>query len=715
MMKKGSVFAGKKGPLTTVYGTPGNISSTSLSFFDNSLQQMPPSALGGHSRNWQATPMNSHRFPSSQQPNSTTSIRSHPMVVNTPNSSMINRAKPHTLQTLVENLNELLAELGIPHAMRYDTKYSFEDILTVLDQLTNPSRYEVHRFQPFPPLPQPTKAGGKLSLSDRWGYLKQVALLYRLSTVDQLTRIKPERTMAHDHMIIILELLIQLATCVLKSQQEQERIATNHFLSEFKLLMRQMFWIGRHDPSVMEESMYELRRHVYAKDNLDVVDRLQHEKQMNEMTTERDQLKEQCDELKVTRDELEKECTTLTSANENDLVEFTRKQEELADEQSKLIELTQIVEQKEMDKKHLTDRNQTLSDKLFAQQTDVELQRHVRSNSELKQQHEVLLSTLLLEQQLHTTASNEHKQLVKELQELLGKYQILLSAYKHKAVRPPPTAVDFDLSDIIGDTTSNINNDSVQQAQLAIENLTKEISAQEMLLTQRHRELEQESKQKIEELQAAERDWKSAAKQGQRRAAQQNELSRFQQEIRLLTTKNIDLERRIEEKKNSTGELKKEFDRIKSGIVELLVRFETLESNYITKEDELRQQLAWFISDQTQLAKIYRRDVEEIKRMQQEHMSKLDINMNTTSFDELTQQQVNKYYQYRNFDDDDDDDDEDETNNHRNEKRMINESDKLHEEHVLWLKKKKRDAKNMAPFVERLQELHDHMEILNVK
>jgi hypothetical protein len=68
-----------------------------------------------------------------------------------------------------------------------------------------------------------------------------------------------------------------------------------------------------------------------------------------------------------------------------------------------------------MDKKHLNDRNQTLSDKLFAQQTDVELQRHVRSNSELKQQHEVLLSTLLLEQQLHSTAAIEHKRLVKEV------------------------------------------------------------------------------------------------------------------------------------------------------------------------------------------------------------------------------------------------------------------------------------------------------------
>lgn len=74
-----------------------------------------------------------------------------------------------------------------------------------------------------------------------------------------------------------------------------------------------------------------------------------------------------------------------------------------------------------MDKKHLTDRNQILSDKLFAQQTDMELQRHVRSNSELKQQHELLLSTLLLEQQLHTTAANEHKRLVKEVRAIFGR------------------------------------------------------------------------------------------------------------------------------------------------------------------------------------------------------------------------------------------------------------------------------------------------------
>jgi hypothetical protein len=71
---------------------------------------------------------------------------------------------------------------------------------------------------------------------------------------------------------------------------------------------------------------------------------------------------------------------------------------------------------------------------------------------------------------------------------------MLLSTYKHKAPRPPPSSVDFDLSDIIGDRTSNIENNSVKQAQIAIENLTKEINSQEISLTQRHRDLEQESK-----------------------------------------------------------------------------------------------------------------------------------------------------------------------------------------------------------------------------
>ncbi len=76
----------------------------------------------------------------------------------------------------------------------------------------------------------------------------------------------------------------------------------------------------------------------------------------------------------------------------------------------------------------------------------------------------------------------------------------MLSAYKHKAPRPPPSSVDFDLCDIIGDTASNIENDSVKQAQIAIENLTKEINTQEISLTQRHRDLEQESKKVFENI-----------------------------------------------------------------------------------------------------------------------------------------------------------------------------------------------------------------------
>ncbi|CAF2135998.1 unnamed protein product, partial [Rotaria magnacalcarata] len=50
----------------------------------------------------------------------------------------------------------------------------------------------------------------------------------------------------------------------------------------------------------------------------------------------------------------------------------------------------------------------------FSTNHGAELQRHNRSDSELKQQHEILLSTLLLEQQLHSTATDEHKRHVNE-------------------------------------------------------------------------------------------------------------------------------------------------------------------------------------------------------------------------------------------------------------------------------------------------------------
>ncbi|CAF4160253.1 unnamed protein product, partial [Rotaria magnacalcarata] len=44
-----------------------------------------------------------------------------------------------------------------------------------------------------------------------------------------------------------------------------------------------------------------------------------------------------------------------------------------------------------------------------------ELQRHNRSDSEFKQQHEIRLSTLLREQQLHSAVTDEHKRRVNEI------------------------------------------------------------------------------------------------------------------------------------------------------------------------------------------------------------------------------------------------------------------------------------------------------------
>ncbi|CAM4817091.1 unnamed protein product [Rotaria magnacalcarata] len=125
----------------------------------------------------------------------------------------------------------------------------------------------------------------------------------------------------------------------------------------------------------------------------------------------------------------------------------------------------------------------------FSQQTDAALQRHIRSNGELKQQHKVLLSTLLLEQRLHSTATNEHKRLVKEVT-LKTKYYLVHK--KNKVSRPSLSTVDFYLNNIIREATSIVENDCVKQTPIGIENLTKEIIAQEILLIRRHRDLEQE-------------------------------------------------------------------------------------------------------------------------------------------------------------------------------------------------------------------------------
>ncbi|CAF5097934.1 unnamed protein product, partial [Rotaria magnacalcarata] len=64
----------------------------------------------------------------------------------------------------------------------------------------------------------------------------------------------------------------------------------------------------------------------------------------------------------------------------------------------------------------LTGRNQSLSDRFFfSTNRGAELQRHNRSDSELEQQHEILLSTLLLELQLHSTSTDQNKRRVNEV------------------------------------------------------------------------------------------------------------------------------------------------------------------------------------------------------------------------------------------------------------------------------------------------------------
>ncbi|CAF1633317.1 unnamed protein product, partial [Rotaria magnacalcarata] len=62
--------------------------------------------------------------------------------------------------------------------------------------------------------------------------------------------------------------------------------------------------------------------------------------------------------------------------------------------------------------------------------------------------------------------------------------------------------------DIIVNTTSIVDSDSAKQ---------NEIIAQQILFTQCHRDLEQDSNKGIEVLESAEYEWKSATKNGQQR------------------------------------------------------------------------------------------------------------------------------------------------------------------------------------------------------
>ncbi|CAF1002916.1 unnamed protein product [Rotaria magnacalcarata] len=81
-----------------------------------------------------------------------------------------------------------------------------------------------------------------------------------------------------------------------------------------------------------------------------------------------------------------------------------------------------------------------------------------------------------------------------------------VSIYKNKAPRPPPSTVDFYFSDITVNTTPIVDGDSAKQ---------NEIIAQQILFTQCHRYLEQDSNKGIEVLESAEYEWKSATKNGQ--------------------------------------------------------------------------------------------------------------------------------------------------------------------------------------------------------
>jgi len=134
----------------------------------------------------------------------------------------------------------------------------------------------------------------------------------------------------------------------------------------------------RASPSQMKEYTVALNAVVCDMKKQVPIDRQEFFKKMDALKKTHSKLTQKQEMLKCECEELEKEVTKLTTANETQMIEFTKKQEFVNEEKERLLELQQIVEQKEKEIKHFTERNQQLSDQLYKQQQNVKLQELLR-------------------------------------------------------------------------------------------------------------------------------------------------------------------------------------------------------------------------------------------------------------------------------------------------------------------------------------------------
>lgn len=133
----------------------------------------------------------------------------------------------------------------------------------------------------------------------------------------------------------------------------------------------------------------------------------------------------------------------------------------------------------------------------------------------------------------------------------------------------------------------------------------------------------------------------------------------------------------------------------------MINRFEQLEQSFLQKEEEILVELNLFVVSEIQLAKTFRRDVEELKKMQQEHLTKLENNSMKTSFDDLIERQIEKFYHFKPSDFDDEEEEEDFLDDEN--QRVRNYFEKFHDEHLNWMKKKKKATKSKGAALERIR------------
>ncbi|CAF1359284.1 unnamed protein product [Didymodactylos carnosus] len=630
-------------------------------------------------------------------------------------NTAVRTAKNATMRDTVNQLNGVLAELGIGFKIPDEPSptYRFDMALDVFEMLVDPRLY-VDMQCPFHPPPPSNKT--KITLHDRYSYFELV-IYYLHIPMQQITKSSFKNPMSKVDNLTLFEILLQFGQFLLKYFSSKSEHHENDYLKDIKSILKDAY-LNRGDAEQLKEYTQELKDVFCDMRQIEQIDKIEYEKNIQKLKQKHQELKQKKEQVQLNREQLEKEWNELTKRNELQMSEFSRKQESVNDEKQKLNELNIVVQDKDIEKKRLTERNQELSDKYYSQQHNKDLQEKLRSNTELKQQHEVLQQTLLLEQQVQDSATIEYTNLTKKLHESLANYQMKLNNYKVKECVSQKANVE--LIDILGETKEN---DPLKEAKYAIGIIRQDLADKLLELRKREQQLQNEAKANSDELKKVEQNWKKAAKHGQTKQAQKAELSRISEELRSNREKTADYQRMTKDKQQKTEKNLKEIETIKSSVKQYSKRYAKLIESYRSQSNSLRNQYDEFLNDMKEVAASYNQDAEDIARLYNQYIAKIDeehrsTKVNGESYDDLFTYQAEKFFTHFTHnggdvqEEEEEEDDGGETDQQkRNLNKLIKHHQGRHEEYLKLVKDRKKQKKELQPLIDSLKEIYDHLDV----